>query len=226
MEKAMRVFLEKQDISTLVKISRDETFTVGATSLIKNYGIGCTVLNTVVLGDSEVGSEEYLQVINEVIIAKKNLFIFITQSGFDESKVFSGKFIDVWSQSEGDNTRLMLALAYMLKTSEKWRDATLTFKSTVSNEDQRQGVQTHLETFLAESQILAEVEVVFGEEESYQQIVKSSKEADLVFFGVKSDKDGRVSESIYKEMFEGMKDLPNTVFVLKGESTGFKDIFK
>ncbi len=225
LEKAAKDYLNKRKIHSLVKVSTGKAFHEGARALIRNYGIGKLSPNTVLLGDSKNGTNEYIQVIKDSVAAHKNLLIVRTREDFDETQKFGGKSIDIWWRGKEANAGLMLTLAYMLNLSKKWRRARLTLKTIVDNEDEREGIKDNMLQFLADSRIRGDVEVLVNNGQPFEQIKKSSADVDLVMIGLKTPKKEDNYLEYYNLFLEKTKGLPNTIFVLRGEDVEFKEIF-
>ncbi len=224
-ESVEKKFLNKKNISSLVKVVASPNFSQGARALIRNYGIGGIAPNTVLLGNSEEGTSEYIQVLQDIIEAHKNILIVRTPDGFEETKQVIGHSIDIWWKGDEENIGLMLTLAYMLKSSKRWKGAELTLKSIVENENQRKGITDNMLSFIKSSRILAEVEVYLKSGEVYEQIRQSSKGVDLVMMGLQKPKEDLDYLKYYNELLLRTKNFPNTMFVCKGEETEFIEIF-
>jgi len=124
----------------------------------------------------------------------------------------------------------MLTLAYMLQNSSYWVGATVTLKSLVESEDQRQGILANLKEFVQEGRIDVGIEVFVkgSEEESIAAIRKYSIEADLVFIGMRPPKVEETAHDYsdyYESLIEHTERFPLLIVTLAGEDIKFKEIF-
>ena len=126
------------------------------------------------------------------------------------------------------NVSLMLTLSYMLKTSSKWKNAKLTVKSIANNQEEKEGIERSLQQFLKSSRIPAKFEVYMRDNinNAYSLISKQSKDADIVFMGLKEPDDNlEAYSSYYKEIMEKTGTLNTVFYVLESEKISFVDIF-
>ncbi|MFK8139232.1 MAG: Na-K-Cl cotransporter [Bdellovibrionales bacterium] len=225
LERASKEFLKKKRIQSLAKFTQASSFHEGAKALIKNYGVGRLVPNTVVLGDSQSMKMEYAEVACEVVNLKKNLIVVKTSPDFDESKEFRGQAVDIWWRGKEGNLGLMLTLAYMLTSSDKWRYAKLTLKSIAQTEEERRGVIESMSNFVKESRVPAEIEVYTREGDAFVQMRASSKNADLVLLGLEKPSSPEEFIEYYQQITPKLEGFPSTALILKGEDFNFKEIF-
>lgn len=246
LEKSIRTFLEKRQVPALVKVKYSEDFVDAVESLIHDYGFRPLEPNTLVLGETEKEENyiDYSVIIHRAYEAHKNLLVVregkhkklespesAEQNPAQERhKNPTQKTIDVWWGRQHNNATLMLTLAYMLQTSQEWMGSRLFLKSLVRSEEERQGVLENLRNFIKESRIEADLEVYVGqdEEDSFQTIYRYSKNADLIFIGMKPPEKPETPEDYseyYESLIQNTEDFPPTVITLAGEKLSFKEIF-
>lgn len=236
-ETSIREFLRKRKVTALVKVNQSESLSSGARAMIENYGIGNIVPNTIVLGSTKHSEkmDDFARIVFEVFLEQKNILIIKNeaQEGSLEALISAPsniESIDIWWGGKNNNASLMLTLAYMLKTSRRWKEVKLCLKTLVANKDQCEGVMNNLREFVKASRIPAEVQgyVVPDISRPIEHIAEHSKEASLVFVGMRSPKEDETVESYhdyYQGLLEKTSDLPSIIFTLAGEPTDFHKIF-
>jgi hypothetical protein len=124
----------------------------------------------------------------------------------------------------------MLAVAILLRRSRDWSGARLSFKTIVDAEEQKDDAAARLKKFLDEARIIATPEVlVRGEKVVFDIIMQSSKDADLVFLGMRPPAENETAEdySTYYELLLMHTDpFPATALVMAGEKMDFHRIFE
>ncbi len=232
LEKSTKEFLSKNKIEALTKITRANSISEGAQNLLENYGIGPVTPNTIVIGDTandenihehvKIIQSSYLRHVNTIIVKDK---VEVTADTIKKG----GREIDVWWRGINGNVSLMLTLAYMLKTSSKWRNAKLTLKSIATNREEQEGIEKALSDFLTSSRVPAKYEVFLKPEDTnaYSIISESSKNSDIVFMGLKEpDENLPLYSDYYKQIMTNTDNLKTVFYVLESEKISFVDIFQ
>jgi len=222
MEENIRDFLSKRSIQGLVRvISAEDTFQ-GAEDLVKSYGLGNLVPNTIILGDStnEESRGEYCEMITHFYEQKRNTVIIHD----NEENVFRNqKKIDLWWGGLKGNGGLMMILAYLLQSSRGWWNAEVTIKMMVPNEQAATDARKNLSRITEKLRTGATSEVIVANGRSFNEVLhESSKDADLIFLGM-AQPDENFSE-YYKKIQKRLVDLPTTVMVLAGEDISYGDV--
>jgi hypothetical protein len=105
----------------------------------------------------------------------------------------------------------------------------LCFKTIADSEEAKAEVLQGLKQFLTEARIPASSEVlVRGQELVYDVISRSSRDADLVFLGMRSptpDESVEDYSRYYEKLLAHTEDFPATALVIAGEKVDFKRIF-
>lgn len=225
-------FLKKNKIEALTKITRAESLYKGAEGLLENYGVGPIRPNTLVIGDTSDDEQikEHAKILKSAFSRQINAIVVRDKTNVTADTIKKGgKKIDVWWRGTDGNVSLMLTLAYMLKTSSKWRNAKLTLKSIATNDEERSGIEESLSSFLKSSRIPAEYAVYTKEESkhAYSVISSNSLYADIVFMGLKApeDEDTTFYSEYYKEIMTKTQSLQTVFYVLESEPISFVDIF-
>ena len=169
-----------------------------------------------------------------------------------EARIDAEARIDVWWRGKGSNAGLMLALAYQLQQSKKWDQHSLSLKTIVAGESPKSGdtdcpiedrdeaksttehqievTQRHLTDFVDRERLTANPEVIVADasESPFEAIKRSSKDATLVFMGIRAPEPEEPLED-YKTYYEGLLQqtagFPLTVFVFAAQDLPFRRIF-
>ena len=222
MEDNIRDFLSKRSIQGLVRvIAADDTFK-GAEDLVKSYGLGTLVPNTIILGDSENEEirEKYCNMIARFYEQKRNTVIIHDN---DEDVFRNKKKIDLWWGGLKGNGGLMMILAYLLQSSRGWWDAEVTIKMMVPDERAAEDARENLSRITEKLRTGAQTEVIVSNRRSFNEVLhESSMEADLIFMGMATPDENFVE--YYQTVQERLEGLPTTVMVLAGEDISYGEV--
>lgn len=226
MRGTIRDYLEKRGIQAFVKLIEAADTSTGAQQLIDTYGIGPLMPNTVLLGDTETNDHEsrerYCQIISKCHQAKRN--IIILRNPPHHMPRFPQR-IDVWWGGLQANGGLMLILAYLLRTSMRWRSADIYLNLVVSNKAAAQAAQTNLNKLIETLSIGAQSNIIVAESRPFDAILRSSSAtADLILMGLATpDKD---FTEYYTSLQNKTINLPPTIFVLAAEDLAFSELLQ
>src|SRR6056297_881602 len=222
MEDNIRDFLSKRSIQGLVRvISAEDTFQ-GAEDLVKSYGLGTLVPNTIILGDSENEEirDKYCEMIAHFHNQKRNTVIIHDN---DENVFRNKKKIDLWWGGLKGNGGLMMILAYLLQSSRGWWDAEVTIKMMVPDERAAEDAKENLTRITEKLRTGAKTEVIVSDGRSFDDILhESSMDADLIFMGMATP-DENFAE-YYQTIQKRLEGLPATVMVLAGEDISYGEV--
>lgn len=222
LEKRICDYLERRNIQALVRlISASDPFE-GAEQLVASYGIGSLIPNTILLGNSEEVSrrDRYCQMITNIHEAKRSIVILREnpQSGFGHRRR-----IDVWWGGLQANGGLMLLLAYLISKDRDWRKAKTYLKLVVPDETAASAANRNLATMIKELRLNATPKVLVSQGRPFNEILhRSSKNADLVFLGMKKP------DPDFNQYYESLQlktaGLPTTLFVLAAPDFAFSEV--
>lgn len=222
MEENIRDFLSKRSIQGLVRvISSDDAFR-GAKDLVKSYGLGTLVPNTIILGDSENEEirEQYCEMVAHFYEQNRNIVIIHDN---DENVFRNKQKIDLWWGGLKGNGGLMMILAYLLQSSRNWWNAEVTIKMMVPDERAADDARKNLGRITEKLRTGATSEVIISNGRSFNEILhESSKEADLIFMGMATPDKNFVE--YYKTIQQRLVGLPTTIMVLAGEDISYGDV--
>jgi len=243
-ETSIKKYMVKRGIPSLVRVTVDKDSLSGAQSLVRAYGLGPLIPNTIVLGETEKEDNFYIfaEMLIRIYQAKRNIVIVreSKQESFmmHENSVPLLSDIDIWWGRERQNAGLSLALGFMIQKSRIWKNISLHLKSIVKTEDNRQSAQKILEDYLAESRINADCHSYVEQGEKsvvFSRILNESRNAQLIFLGMKPpnlkdflenpEKTILEYRDYYCSILKMTQNFPMTVIVLAAEDIDFHKIF-
>ena len=223
-------YLEKYGVQALVKVQSAPDTLTGIQRLVDTYGFGPLVPNTILLGETERSEHflAYAELIMRLYRTRRN--VIIVREGEESPLLEPTPRIDVWWGRERSNAGLMLALAYLLHTSPAWERAHLTLKTIVRAPEDYEDASKRLETFVANSRLNAEVEVIVQPQgDIFDTIRDASQAASLAFIGMREpepDETPQAYRDYYRSLLDRTEDFPPTAMVLAAEDIKFQQIFQ
>ncbi|MFD0977598.1 Na-K-Cl cotransporter [Salinimicrobium gaetbulicola] len=222
MEYNIHEFLLKRGMQGLVRVISSKDPFSGSEELVKSYGLGPLVPNTVILGDSEEDSvrEKYCGMITKFHSMERNVIIVRANN----NPVFGNrKKIDVWWGGLKGNGGLMMIISYLLKNSRTWHDTEITIKMVVGNEKAAGETRKNMEGILKNLRTGAELEVIVSNGRSFDEILhRSSQKADLILLGMAMPNDN--FRTYYENLQQRIHNLPTTLLVLAAEEISFSEV--
>jgi amino acid transporter len=223
MQVTKREFLNDRGVQALVKVITAEGLHEGATELVKSYGIGPLVPNTIIVGTNqrEEKREAYFQMLREIHRQNRNLIVLNER---DEEPVFGDQEeIHLWWGGLRGNGGLMLILAYMLQSGIDWRNAEVHLKMVIDDKGGREEARRNLIAITEEIRIGAEVDIHVREGRDFGTILHdASDNADLIIMGMAEPDDD--FPDYYHSMLEQTENLPTSILVLAAEDISFGEV--
>ncbi|HUH14171.1 MAG TPA: hypothetical protein VMK65_13735, partial [Longimicrobiales bacterium] len=214
LEKRIHGYLVQRGVQAFVRVvGADDPFT-GARELVRMYGLGSLVPNTVILGSSarEESFTEYCAMVDAFYRGERNVLILKEAEG---PPFGSRKRIDVWWGGLKGNGGLMMILAYLLHTSIPWRQAEVRLKMVVPDEDAAVQARRNLTTIIQRIRTNAVPEVLVAGGRSFPEILRqSSGDADLIFLGMATPTGPEAFTRYYARLQRWIEPLPTVVLVL------------
>ena len=222
LENNLRDFLHNKGVQAFVRVIPDEDPFSGGIRLVNTYGLGALVPNTVMLGDTRELAHHppYCDMIRYFHGAQRNVIIVR-----DEEEAGFGAYqrIDVWWGGLNKNGGLMMILAYMLRNSLAWKQATVTIKMMVPTEAAAEGIRTNLDSMISSMRINFERKIIISNDRPFWEVLhEESDQADLVMLGLAEP--GEDFLAYYETLSERTQGLPATLFVLAAQEMAFKEI--
>ncbi len=228
LQNSMADYLAKRDINALVKVFPSDDVLEGVEGLVKGYGFGPIVPNTIMLGVSDVerNIDRMAAVIQLVYLLERNLiqvFENDTPPAADPKRR-----IDLWWRGGGENIGLMLILAYLLHSNEEWREGDIVIKRIIDSDPRNiEEVKRNLDDYVKSLRIPVGVETIENDGRSAFDIIhESSSDAALIFMGLRAPaKDEAAADyaAYYRRLIEQTRDLPLAI-VLAAEPIEFKEL--
>ena len=223
-ESMIRGYMEQRGVEGLVRLVMAQDRFAGAEQLVQTYGLGPLVPNTVLLGASQETDklERYCDMVASFYRAGRN--VLIVQ---DNPEQGCGRFqqIDVWVSDLQSGGGFKLILAYLLQTSEAWRNAEIHIKLAVPSEAGVAPARENLQLLLKKFRINATPHVmVFGDRTFAQVLSQSSHQADLIMLGL-ANPDADLQKS-YQRVQEMTLGLPTSIFVLTSADFASREILE
>lgn len=188
LERSVAAGLRKQNIQALVQINPAEKVTTGMQWMLRHYGIGPLVPNTIVFGgvNTTDESKEFTDVVldaferrcNIVIVNGKKNSLCTQQSQVGDIHIW-------WDSRSATNCEFMLVLAYMLQRNAAWRKSTICLKALVADEFDKQETLAELRELLQKRRLHFQVEGFVAHGEAlFSMIHRFSSNVGIVFLGL------------------------------------------
>jgi solute carrier family 12 (sodium/potassium/chloride transporter), member 2 len=227
LEKTVASFLDQKNIDSAVKVFPSPGFAEGACALMRAYGFGPIVPNTVLQGapPAESNHDSYHQVLRTAAELGRN--VVIVGEGKGRGPEDGSTRIDVWWDPRSANAGLLLALAYLLRTSSLWQRSELCVKTILESGDLREDAEQRIRETVKKMRLKAAVEVVSGGGLSHlERIQESSADADFVFLGLHApDPDPAAYRAYFRNMLAHAEKLPPFALVMCKEDVKFEHMF-
>ena len=230
LRKSMLVYLEKARVEAHVRIQPGEDHWAGIRDLIRAYGFGPLVPNTILLGaPAKADSGAPLARLTRLIAAShRNLLIVKDEGGEADDEAPVPTRLDVWWRGRPRNVAFMLAVACMIRR-RSGRRADLRLCRIVEREEDVGESRRELASFLNQARVDAEVHVlVLQAEAPFDRIVRESSDARYVFLGLRlpgGDEADDAYAAYYRQMLAALDPLPTTVLAMAAESVDFQSLF-
>jgi len=223
-EERIRDYLTRRDIVSLVRVEVAESPHAGMRQLVRTYGFGPLVPNTVLVGATQKPEqlESYVDTLRAMHSMKRNVVVLRhnAERGYGERKR-----IDVWWGGLQKNGGLMMILGYLLRTSSEWRRAELHIKLMVSDERAAAAAEANLGEIVRSLRIGAIPDIMIGGREDFPERLRSgSADADLVLLGMAPPDAIEDFASYYRRLQELTDGMPTTAFVLASEEMDFAEV--
>ena len=227
---SIQEYLGKRKVSALVEVSLADDVNDGLHALVQTYGMGALAPNTILLGETEreENYEKYAEFIQFSYFNQKNVVMF--REGNIAPRDHP-KTIHVWWGRERQNAGLMLALAYMLQLSPEWKNAEICLNTIVKSDNEREAATRQLKNLLAEGRLEVRYKTIIQEDwqnSLHDTIQESSKDADLVFIGMRPPDQNESYQDYcqyYRNIIKLTNDFPATAITVAAQDIDFAGIF-
>lgn len=217
-------YLANKNVQALVRVVRAPDPFSGAMHMVNSYGLGQLVPNTILLGDTRENRSlvPYSEMIRHFYKSRKNVIIVQDEGniGFKEKKV-----IDIWWGGLKRNGSLMIILAYLLKNSREWQQATVNVKMVVPNKEAYEGAKDNLDKIFEGMRTGFDYQILISNGENFWDIMsKESKDSDMILMGLAVPEEEGAFEDYYVRLKERTKSLPTKIFVLAAQEVEFDKV--
>ncbi len=239
---SVREYIRKRNVRAFVKTFASDEPLVGARQIIRTYGFGPIVPNTILLGETEKASSflEFARLVKMISRSRRNLIVMRERRKAEEGWSAEDKRhqpepeqererIDVWWKGKSHNIAFVLAVVLLLRRSPEWERAKLNIRLVVESGEEAVEYERRLEQFVEKERLKAETETILRNGRDVYDIIRTSSEgADLVFLGLRPPGEEEPAEeysAYYERLLIETRDLPPTALTMAAEQVDFWRIF-
>lgn len=221
LHKTIADYLLKRDVAALVKVIPEDDMLDGAEALVKAYGFGPIVPNTILVGEAgESGNVgRFAGLIRLVHRLGRNLVL--VRETQNPPQLREGGTIDIWWRGQQSNIGLILALAYLLRRSDSWTKTRIKLKRIIATEEDRAEMEGALANYVEEQRLDVDVELVVRGQRNVLEIIReSSRAASLVFIGMRAPEAEETAAdyaAYYRRLMAATEGLPAALVLASGQ---------
>ena len=240
--RAVRDWAARRGLEAFVRVHPAPDPWSGMCDLVRSYGFGPLVPNTVLLGspgDAE-GALGAASVARLAVSLRRNL-LFASRRKPPEPDTAAAtppeldlpRTIDIWWRGRGNNASFLLALACLLRRSRQWEDAALRLCHVAEPDEDPARAEEALCAFLHDARVDAAVTVIPQMKATElggaaAAIRAASADTGLVLLGLRpplADESDRAYGDYLLACRRAAADLPRTLYALAAEGIDFRDVF-
>lgn len=221
-------YLESHRVPALVKVESDADIGDGLIALVKSYGFGPLVPNTVLLGQASTPDDPVKHAELLALIQRRRRNLIVLHEAEDLPTVRTARRIDIWWRGHRGNLGLMLALAFLLRKDEVWAAAEILLWRVVESEGEIASATTQLDQVLTAARFPARVQVICHDGDPFAIIRRNSRQADLLFLGLRglgADESLADYAAYYAELSRHTDGLPPTALINAAEEVDLHRLF-
>jgi amino acid transporter len=191
----------------------------GMVLVTQSYGVGNFEANTVMFGwtDKPERQKALLESLRDLFRLDRSVLVV----RYDLERGFGvGKQIDIWWGGLERNGALMLLLAYLLNSHDRWRDAQVRILTVVPSAKQQEKAERELRHIMAQTHLSAVSRVMVrrGSESIAELMRQESASSDLVLIGLRQPKPRESAAAFFSHYVTILEALPTTVLVASSPS--------
>lgn len=215
---------ERLSFETGVKLLPSDDEWAGMAELVRAYGFGPIVPNTVVMGmPSPDHTKGFSSLMKLLARSRRNVVIV-----GGEGDVPDLKYTDIWWRGGNANGSFMLALAFLMQRNDFWKSHPLRVNMIVRRRSKEEA-ESVLAAFLRDARVEAETRVVeSGDVPFVETIAVNSHDAAATFIGLRTPAEDE-AESAFGDYVEGLRDglagVACPILALAAEDVDFRRIF-
>ena len=225
-----RRIVERQRLGAVVRVQPAADIRSGILELVRTYGFGPLVPNTVIAGTpEEAGADEaYGDLVVQLGRLRRN-FISVGAHGNGLPAADARRRIDIWWRGQTANGAFMLALACLIRRAS-WAHATLRLCQIVDADASAADAEKVLEEFIRAARVEASPRVVVADGRPFAaRIAAESADASATFVGLRAPRDGETAGDYggyFADLRRATEELPLVLFALASEDVDFRSIFR
>jgi hypothetical protein len=241
---SVREYLKKRNVRAFVKTFASDEPLVGAQQIVRTYGFGPIVPNTILVGETEKEENfrEFARLVQMVYRRRRNLIVMRERRHERDSEEWKDgerrlrpqekekERIDVWWKGRSHNIGFILALALLIRRSPGWAGARLNIRMVVESREEAVEYEKRLETFVEKERLRAGTETIIREGRDVYDIIRSSSEgADLLLLGIRVPGEDETPEEYseyYRRLLDMTRGFPPTALLMAAEQVDFWRIFQ
>lgn len=221
---SLKRILERMSLESAIKFLPAKTPWSGMADIIRTYGFGPIVPNTVLMGLPTLGHEAAFSHFMKLLVAEHRNVVLV---GGDCEIPLRG-YIDIWWRGAQANGGFMLALAFLLKRTEAWKEHPLRLNTIVPSHVRVEAENT-MSGFLKNARIDAEIRIIEADDLPFiDTITAYSTDSAITFLGLRqpSAEETPTAYGAYvNQLRKGLKSLAFPIFALASEDVEFRRIF-
>lgn len=185
----------------------------GAVSSVQSHGIGTLESNTVMLGwiTKPERAPAYVSMLRDLRDLDRSLLVV----RFDPERGYGlHQRIDIWWRGLESNGAMMLMLAFLLNSSDRFNDASVRVITVVNTERRKQKVESRLDEILRKTRLDVTPRVLLQDDRPIQAIMhRESGKTDLVLVGLRVPAHGESAAGFMNTYSSMLNGLPTTILV-------------
>lgn len=229
---SLRSAAKKRGLAALARVHAANDAWSGMRDLVRCYGFGPFVPDTVILGIARDKPSDNAFAMAAFLHRRGRNAVFVESSPHEDGHgdIPHRGTIDVWWRGGNGNGPFMLALARLAVRSSGKR-AKIRLCRIAESDGGTEEAGKALASFVEKIRVDAEVHVIArdGTKAPVETIAKTSSGAALAFVGLRPPREGESEESYaeyFRNIHEAISPSCRAVFALAAEGVGFRRIFK
>lgn len=180
-------WMNEKNIAGFAEVQTYTDYFESLGSLMRMHGVGPLQPNTVLIPPLDFQHrEDILKVFQTGQTYQKNILIFFEGSHLIQESFSTPqkrKKIDLWwDPNHKESFELILSLVLSLRASPIWNFRELNLRTIASDETTKQHLRRNLSVYLKKLRLRCKIQITVETGEAYSYVLKTSSEADLVFF--------------------------------------------
>ena len=226
---AIDAALAKSGIESNVVVEQADDLWQGCRGLVKNYGFGPLVPNTVMMGlPRRDGQEKEVAALAMLCAARRRNLMLVAEGV--TLNAMPDRIIDVWWRGRMRNGSFMLAIAWLLLNHEDWEGCRIRLCRIAQKDENADAIKEQVAQYLDEARVSAEVLVLPDNGSSaLSRIPDVSSRSALVILGLRMPGVDDTADD-YAKTIAGLRSIATvchrTVLALAAEDVDFGNIFK